>query len=146
VDGATYLDFAGGRRVMNVGYSDPAVIAIQAQVERYTHTCAHVVMPPYIAPAKHPKKRLLVNSGAEAVENAIKIARQRRALRAAGSVWTSNVQRAMRMSSALEFGAVWVNEHLPITAEMPHSVASRREASARICRFMRSTITRRSST
>ncbi|HEY7021409.1 MAG TPA: aminobutyraldehyde dehydrogenase [Ktedonobacterales bacterium] len=38
----------------------------------------------------------------------------------AGSVWTSNVQRAMRMSAALEFGTVWVNDHLPITAEMPH--------------------------
>jgi betaine-aldehyde dehydrogenase len=38
----------------------------------------------------------------------------------AGSVWTSNVQRAHRMSAALEFGTVWVNDHLPITAEMPH--------------------------
>jgi betaine-aldehyde dehydrogenase len=38
----------------------------------------------------------------------------------AGSVWTSNVQRAMRVSGALEFGTVWVNDHLPITAEMPH--------------------------
>jgi betaine-aldehyde dehydrogenase len=38
----------------------------------------------------------------------------------AGSVWTTNVQRAMRMSAALEFGTVWVNDHLPITAEMPH--------------------------
>jgi betaine-aldehyde dehydrogenase len=38
----------------------------------------------------------------------------------AGSVWTSNVQRAMRVSAALEFGTVWVNDHLPITAEMPH--------------------------
>ena len=38
----------------------------------------------------------------------------------AGSVWTSNVQRALRMSAALEFGTVWVNDHLPITPEMPH--------------------------
>lgn len=38
----------------------------------------------------------------------------------AGSVWTSNVQRALRVSAALEFGTVWVNDHLPITAEMPH--------------------------
>jgi betaine-aldehyde dehydrogenase len=38
----------------------------------------------------------------------------------AGSVWTSNVQRAMRVSAALEFGTVWVNDHLPLTAEMPH--------------------------
>ena len=38
----------------------------------------------------------------------------------AGSVWTGNVQRAMRVSAALEFGTVWVNDHLPITPEMPH--------------------------
>ncbi len=38
----------------------------------------------------------------------------------AGSVWTGNVQRAMRVAQALEFGTVWVNDHLPITAEMPH--------------------------
>lgn len=38
----------------------------------------------------------------------------------AGSVWTSNVQRAMRMSAALEFGTVWVNDHLPLSPEMPH--------------------------
>ena len=86
VDGATYLDFAGGIGVMNVGHSHPAVVAaIQEQAALYTHTCAHVVTPPpYIAlakrlaeitPGKYPKKTLLVNSGAEAVENAVKIAR-----------------------------------------------------------------------
>jgi betaine-aldehyde dehydrogenase len=38
----------------------------------------------------------------------------------AGSVWTSNVQRAMRMARDLHFGTVWVNEHIPVTSEMPH--------------------------
>jgi len=38
----------------------------------------------------------------------------------ASSVWTSNVQRALRVSAALEFGTVWINDHLPLTAEMPH--------------------------
>jgi betaine-aldehyde dehydrogenase len=38
----------------------------------------------------------------------------------AGSVWTSNVQRALRVSAALEFGTVWVNDHLALAAEMPH--------------------------
>ena len=38
----------------------------------------------------------------------------------AGSVWTGNLQRALRVSAALEFGTVWVNDHLPLTAEMPH--------------------------
>ena len=38
----------------------------------------------------------------------------------AGSVWTRDLQRAMRMTGALEFGTVWVNDHLPLTGEMPH--------------------------
>jgi betaine-aldehyde dehydrogenase len=38
----------------------------------------------------------------------------------AGSVWTNDVRKAIRMSSAMEFGTVWVNDHLPLTAEMPH--------------------------
>ena len=86
VDGATYLDFAGGIGVMNVGYSHPAVVAAaQAQLAAYTHTCAHVITPPpyielakrlaEITPGDFAKKTLLVNSGAEAVENAIKISR-----------------------------------------------------------------------
>ncbi|HLZ22090.1 MAG TPA: 4-aminobutyrate--2-oxoglutarate transaminase [Ktedonobacterales bacterium] len=86
VDGTSYLDFAGGIGTMNVGHSHPAVVAaIHEQVNLYTHTCAHVLMPPpyielarrlaQITPGSYPKKTLLVNSGSEAVENAIKIAR-----------------------------------------------------------------------
>lgn len=86
VDGASFLDFAGGIGTMNVGHSHPAVVAaIREQAERYTHTCAHVLTPPAyvelarrlaeITPGAFAKKTLLVNSGAEAVENAVKIAR-----------------------------------------------------------------------
>ncbi len=86
IEGNTYLDFAGGIGTMNVGHSHPAVIAAaQAQLELFTHTCAHVLTPPLyielarrlaeITPGDFEKKTLLVNSGAEAVENAIKIAR-----------------------------------------------------------------------
>jgi len=86
VDGNRFLDFAGGIGSINTGHRNPQVIrAIEAQLEAHLHTCAQVT--PYenyvrvaerlnqITPGKFPKKTLLLNSGAEAVENAIKIAR-----------------------------------------------------------------------
>jgi 4-aminobutyrate aminotransferase/(S)-3-amino-2-methylpropionate transaminase len=86
VEGREYIDFAGGIAVMNVGHSHPKVIAaIRDQVEKFTHTCFMVA--PYAAavelaeklcalvPGSFPKTALFVNSGAEAVENAVKIAR-----------------------------------------------------------------------
>jgi 4-aminobutyrate aminotransferase/(S)-3-amino-2-methylpropionate transaminase len=86
VDGNVYLDFAGGIGVMNVGHSSPSVVtAVRDQVERFTHVGFSVL--PYesyislaerlarVAPGGFPKKALLVNSGAEAIENAVKIAR-----------------------------------------------------------------------
>jgi len=86
VDGNTYIDFAGGIGVLNVGHrAEEVVTAIKEQVDKYLHACFHIVTyEPYIrlaaklnelAPGKFPKKTMLVNSGAEAVENAIKIAR-----------------------------------------------------------------------
>ena len=86
VDGKTYLDFAGGVGGLNVGHRHPHVLAaLRAQLDRYLHTCFHVAMyEPYVAlaerlneitPGDFPKKTMLVNSGAEAVENAVKIAR-----------------------------------------------------------------------
>ena len=86
VDGNVFLDFAGGIGVMNVGHSDPTVVdAIRQQAERFTHTCFSVA--PYegyvslaerlaaLTPGSFAKKTLFVNSGAEAIENAVKIAR-----------------------------------------------------------------------
>jgi len=86
VEGKEYVDFTGGIGVENVGHCDGAVVeAIQDQVKNYIHPCFHVVMyEPYIelarklnelSPGKFPKKTMFVNSGAEGVENAIKIAR-----------------------------------------------------------------------
>ena len=87
VDGRVYLDFAAGISVMNVGHAHPRVIeAIVEQAKRLVHSGAPVMMPEgyvllarrlcEITPGTFPKKALLVNSGAEAVENAIKVVRQ----------------------------------------------------------------------
>jgi len=86
VEGKRYIDFAGGIGVENVGHCAEEVIsAIKDQAEKYIHTCFHVVMyESYLALAKKlneatpgdfEKKSMFANSGAEAVENAIKIAR-----------------------------------------------------------------------
>ena len=86
IEGRRYIDFAGGIAVMNVGHGHPKVVAaVKAQLERYTHTCYQVV--PYegyislaeklnaLTPGTHEKKTCLFSTGAEAVENAMKIAR-----------------------------------------------------------------------
>ncbi len=86
VDGNVLLDFTGGLGSLNAGHSHPAVVeAVVGQARRFLHTCFHIAMyEPYVAlaeklnaitPGTFPKKTLLVNSGAEAVENAVKIAR-----------------------------------------------------------------------
>ncbi|MER1997839.1 MAG: 4-aminobutyrate--2-oxoglutarate transaminase [Arthrobacter sp.] len=86
VDGNSFIDLGSGIAVTSVGASDPAVVAAaQEQVARFTHTCFMVT--PYegyvavaeklaeLTPGTHEKRTVLFNSGAEAVENAIKIAR-----------------------------------------------------------------------
>ena len=86
VDGNRYIDFAGGIGCANAGHRQQAVVeAIREQLDKFLHTCVQVT--PYegyvelaermneVTPGKFPKKTLFVNSGAEAVENAVKIAR-----------------------------------------------------------------------
>ena len=86
VDGRRFIDFAAGIAVVNTGHRHPRVVeAVARQLEAFAHTCFHVA--PYesyvrlaermnaIAPGDFPKKTLFLNSGAEAVENAVKIAR-----------------------------------------------------------------------
>lgn len=86
VDGHELIDFAGGIGVNNVGNANPKVVAaIREQAEKYIHTCFNVAMyEPYVelaerlndlSPGSFPKMTLFANSGAEAVENAIKVAR-----------------------------------------------------------------------
>src|SRR5436190_14291152 len=86
VDGNRYLDFAGGIGCLNVGHRRSEVVdAVKQQLDRFLHTCVQVT--PYesyvrlaermneVTPGKFAKKTIFVNSGAEAVENAVKIAR-----------------------------------------------------------------------
>jgi 4-aminobutyrate aminotransferase/(S)-3-amino-2-methylpropionate transaminase len=86
VDGNRLIDFAGGIGCLNTGHRAPEVVeAVRRQLDRFLHTSFNVL--PYesyiavceklnaLAPGKGPKKTILVNTGAEAVENAIKIAR-----------------------------------------------------------------------
>jgi 4-aminobutyrate aminotransferase / (S)-3-amino-2-methylpropionate transaminase / 5-aminovalerate transaminase len=86
VDGNTFIDFGGGIGVMNVGHNDTRVVeAIKEQADRLLHTCFYVTeYEPYIelaerlnamVPGTGEKRSMFVNSGAEAVENAVKIAR-----------------------------------------------------------------------
>ena len=86
VEGKRYIDFAGGIAVLNTGHRHPKMIAaIEAQLKRFTHTCYQVL--PYesyvtlaerinqLTPGTHAKKTAFFSSGAEAAENAVKIAR-----------------------------------------------------------------------
>src|SRR6478609_5097297 len=85
-DGNSLIDFGSGIAVTSVGNAAPQVVAaVQEQVERFTHTC--FMITPYagyvevaealnaLTPGDHDKRTALFNSGAEAVENAVKIAR-----------------------------------------------------------------------
>ena len=86
VDGNRLIDFAGGIGCLNVGHANESVVrAATGQLQSFTHGCFHVT--PYesyvslaermnaLVPGDFPKKTLFVNSGAEAVENAVKVAR-----------------------------------------------------------------------
>ena len=86
VEGNRYIDFAGGIAVLNTGHRHPKLVAaVEAQLARFTHTCYQVL--PYesyvtlaerinqLTPGSHAKKTCFFSSGAEAAENAVKIAR-----------------------------------------------------------------------
>lgn len=87
VEGKRYIDLASGIAVVNTGHNNPTVIAaVEAQLERFSHTCFQVT--PYdvyvqladrlntLAPGATPKKTIFLTTGAEAIENSVKIARK----------------------------------------------------------------------
>ncbi len=113
VDGNRMIDFAGGIGCLNAGHRAPAVVeAVRRQLDRFLHTSFNVL--PYesyiavceklnaIVPGKGPKKTLLVNTGAEATENAVKIARaytRRPAIIAFEDAFHGRTYMAMAMTS-----------------------------------------------
>jgi 4-aminobutyrate aminotransferase/(S)-3-amino-2-methylpropionate transaminase len=113
VDGNTFIDFGGGIGVMNVGHADPQVVeAVREQVERFTHTCFYVTeYEPYVelaeklnamVPGDFEKRSFFVNSGAEAIENAVKIARSytgRQAILAFENAFHGRTLLAMSLTS-----------------------------------------------
>lgn len=85
-DGNRLIDFGGGIGVVNTGHRHPSVVsAVHAQLDRFAHVCFPVsTYEPYVelaerlnqvTPGDHPKRTFFLNSGAEAVENAVKVAR-----------------------------------------------------------------------
>ncbi len=116
VEGNEYIDFAGGIAVMNVGHSHPKVVqAIKNQAEKFTHTCFMVA--PYespvalaeklcdAVPGDSKKSVMFVNSGVEAVENAIKIARyytQKTAIIAFDSAFHGRTLMGMSLTSKIK--------------------------------------------
>ncbi len=86
VEGNRYLDFIGGISVLNTGHSHPKIVeAVTEQVKKFSHTAANIVMyPGYVelaekltkaVPGDTPKKAVFFTTGAEALENAVKISR-----------------------------------------------------------------------
>ncbi len=116
VEGNEFIDFAGGIAVMNVGHSHPKVVqAIKDQAEKFTHTCFMVA--PYespvalaeklcdAVPGDSKKSVMFVNSGVEAVENAIKIARyytQKTAIIAFDSAFHGRTLMGMSLTSKIK--------------------------------------------
>ena len=116
VEGREYIDFAGGIGALSVGHSHPKVVeAIKKQAEKLTHTC--FMVNPYepaielaeklckITPGAFAKKVVFLNSGSEAVENAVKIARyytKRPAIVVFENAYHGRTQLTMTMTSKVK--------------------------------------------
>jgi 4-aminobutyrate aminotransferase len=143
IEGNRYIDFAAGIAVVNTGHRHPKIMAaVHAQLERFTHTC-HQVLPyeNYIhlaerlnaaVPGEGPKKTIFVTTGAEAVENAIKVARiatQRPAVIAFGGAFHGRTFMGMTLTGKVEpykkgFGAMMPDVyHVPFPQEV-HNIST----------------------
>ncbi|MCD2183860.1 4-aminobutyrate--2-oxoglutarate transaminase [Rhizobium sp. GN54] len=142
-EGNRYIDFAAGIAVVNTGHRHPRVIeAVKAQLDRFTHTCHQVV--PYenyvelaerlneIVPGNFAKKTIFVTTGAEAVENAVKIARAatgRQAVVAFGGAFHGRTFMGMALTGKVVpykvgFGAMPADVfHVPFPVELQGTTA-----------------------
>jgi 4-aminobutyrate aminotransferase/(S)-3-amino-2-methylpropionate transaminase len=139
VEGKEYIDFAGGIGVENVGHcAEQVLAAIKEQAEQFIHTCFHVVMyEPYIELAKRlneitpgdfPKKTMFVNSGAEAVENGVKIARyatKRPAIIAFQNAFHGRTYMAMTLTSQVKPYKWGFGPFCPEVYRMPYAYCYR---------------------
>ena len=135
IDGNTFIDFASGLASVNVGHSREEIIeALRKQIEKYLHTCFHVFMyEPYvrlaeklaeITPGDFPKKAMFVNSGAEAVENAIKIARyftKRKAVLTFEHAFHGRTLLTMTLTSKLRYYKLGFGPFAPEVYRMPYA-------------------------
>ena len=139
VEGREYIDFAGGIGVENVGHcAEQVVSAIKEQAEQFIHTCFHVAMyEPYIelarrmneiTPGDFPKKTFFVNSGAEAVENGVKIARyatKRAAIIAFQNAFHGRTYMALTLTSQIKPYKWGFGPFCPEVYRMPYAYCYR---------------------
>ena len=139
VEGREYIDFAGGIGVVNVGHCNAQVVAaIKEQADQFIHTCFHVMMyESYvelakrlneITPGDFPKKTFFVNSGAEAVENSVKIARyftKRAAIIAFEHAFHGRTYMAMTLTSKVNPYKMGFGPFCPEVYRMPFAYCYR---------------------
>jgi 4-aminobutyrate aminotransferase len=143
IEGNRYIDFAAGIAVVNTGHCHPHVMAaVTEQIGRFTHTC-HQVLPyeNYVrlaerlnaaVPGDFPKKTVFVTTGAEAVENAIKVARiatNRNAIIAFGGAFHGRTMMGMSLTGKVDpykkgFGAMMPDVyHVPFPQDV-HGIST----------------------
>ena len=139
VEGKEYIDFAGGIGVNNVGHSHPKVVkAIKDQADAFIHTCFHVAMyESYVslaeklnelAPGAFEKMTLFANSGAEAVENAVKVARyatKRSAIICFDNAFHGRTQLTMSLTSKIKPYKLNFGPFVPEIYRMPYAYCYR---------------------
>lgn len=143
VDGNSFIDFAGAIGSLNVGHCPPRVVhALHQQIDKYLHPSFHVMMyEPYIELAEqlnritlgtHAKKSFFLNSGAEAVENAVKIARKytgRKAIISFERGFHGRTYMAMSLTSKVKPYKYQFGPFVPETYKWPYPYYYRSEFS-----------------